>query len=691
MQISGKHPYIFIDPNKKEVVEKDLTADKLNALTLMGRGSFVSLSRYREYRLIHDGKREDGEEYVYYTKCVVTHSTDSSKLTRCQTVGTVEKITLAVFLNDHSCFHWPEKTPPCEEKRQEALACMNKNEGRKKIYAETQRTAKEGFYGEGGFTQLNESTTKMMIEGHCRYNKTDLEPLPSDHSNFTTHFSFVEKNPLDVAKEHVEKKLNPLVLNPTLASRAGSGSQRGHTTPETALLYQSNYFEALFPSEKKFYPIRGPESIYTPHVQVFRGPETNASDSYQYITPYHISIVAVAAIGIEQFKPVGFDEITDDKVRMIPATAARHRHTSLIIPPFGCNNAHHNDPKEMAARFGKVFLSTEFKNRFQEVVFTIENEIQLPIFRDAILFPVTQSRLDYSNALFNELVNQYQQGQAEQDALFIALKEVRKEICKETHRTADEGYYLDGNYIKLDAELTRKMISGQFCFTFTEEVRDSLGLNPKHETIIEFFDEDILDLAEKYLKMGLNPVVMNPAHPKCVGGGWDLGAGTLEESLIYRSNYHLALINHGKNHYPLEEGQVIYTPFVQAFRARERNVHKSDEKMSYQYRHPFAISITACPAVSVRNKEKLPYLYKEDMLQNIKSFLTVAALQGHDSLVLCALGCGAFNGPPEIVAGLMKEAIQSELFRGQFKRIGFGIIRNESLLNTFREVFSSVD
>ena len=49
--------------------------------------------------------------------------------------------------------------------------------------------------------------------------------------------------------------------------------------------------------------------------------------------------------------------------------------------------------------------------------------------------------------------------------------------------------------------------------------------------------------------------------------------------------------------------------------------------------------------------------------------------KGHTNLVLGALGCGAFQNPPELVARLFKEVFQEEEFKGRFESVDFAILK----------------
>ena len=61
------------------------------------------------------------------------------------------------------------------------------------------------------------------------------------------------------------------------------------------------------------------------------------------------------------------------------------------------------------------------------------------------------------------------------------------------------------------------------------------------------------------------------------------------------------------------------------------------------------------------------------MRERIARVLTVAAREGHASVVLGAWGCGAFGGDTESVAGIFKEALAGP-FRGVFEEVVFAVL-----------------
>ncbi|MBR4482527.1 MAG: TIGR02452 family protein, partial [Paludibacteraceae bacterium] len=58
----------------------------------------------------------------------------------------------------------------------------------------------------------------------------------------------------------------------------------------------------------------------------------------------------------------------------------------------------------------------------------------------------------------------------------------------------------------------------------------------------------------------------------------------------------------------------------------------------------------------------------------IRTILRLGLRHGNDSLVLGALGCGAFHNPPEQVAELFKQVLNEAEFKNKYRRIIFAVI-----------------
>jgi uncharacterized protein (TIGR02452 family) len=77
------------------------------------------------------------------------------------------------------------------------------------------------------------------------------------------------------------------------------------------------------------------------------------------------------------------------------------------------------------------------------------------------------------------------------------------------------------------------------------------------------------------------------------------------------------------------------------------------------------------------------------MAERLSRVLALAAMKGHEALVLGAWGCGVFRNDPDEIARLFRDALVGP-FRGVFARVSFGIVGRSgqrSTLEAFERVF----
>jgi uncharacterized protein (TIGR02452 family) len=220
---------------------------------------------------------------------------------------------------------------------------------------------------------------------------------------------------------------------------------------------------------------------------------------------------------------------------------------------------------------------------------------------------------------------------------------------------------------------------------------------------IRFFDMDCIDCALAYAP---DAVILNLADDNFPGGCVALGAGAAEESVFRRTNYcsSLKIQQSNYNLYPIRDDEAIYSP--------EISVLKTNEADGWQLipavNRP-KVAFIACPGLKYPNTELEdgePRLTLEDVnrLKNkIRVIIQTAAKFGHNTIILGALGCGAWRNPIGHVAEIFCELLTGEL-GGIIPRYYFAILttddRNSIMRNRgnaslraidiFRDVFSAV-
>ena len=114
--------------------------------------------------------------------------------------------------------------------------------------------------------------------------------------------------------------------------------------------------------------------------------------------------------------------------------------------------------------------------------------------------------------------------------------------------------------------------------------------------------------------------------------------------------------------------------------------------------HPVPMSFLAvsayCNPPLISNKQKLSPEIAEKTKQKMRCMFATGLLYGHDSLVMSALGCGAFGNPPCHMAQLFKEVLLEKEFVNRYKLISFAIIddhnaKGKGNYQPFVEVFGT--
>ena len=179
---------------------------------------------------------------------------------------------------------------------------------------------------------------------------------------------------------------------------------------------------------------------------------------------------------------------------------------------------------------------------------------------------------------------------------------------------------------------------------------------------------DCIDAAVALVGEGFDPALLNMANQAAAGGGWKTGAAAQEEDLFRRSNLHQLI---DQQHYPLPEFGCTHAPGSVYFRR--------GASAGYAYLPtPVRIATISCAAYvqPATRGARLAAAQEEGTRRKIDAVFAAALANGHDSLVLSALGCGAFGNPPSAIARLFKEACTR--YAKAFRRIDFAVIDDEA-------------
>lgn len=173
-------------------------------------------------------------------------------------------------------------------------------------------------------------------------------------------------------------------------------------------------------------------------------------------------------------------------------------------------------------------------------------------------------------------------------------------------------------------------------------------------------------------------LILNMANAQHGGGGWLKGALAQEEAICYRSSLSFSL---KRRYYPIPDFGGIYSPSVLVMRGSLASGHDLLDLSD-----PASLPVVSVVSVAaVRDPEVIGGLgeagrYKYGkvrlvMKEKMRVVLRIAAATGHRSLVLAALGCGAFGNPRGEVVLCWKEVLdETEFSGGWWEQIVFAVL-----------------
>jgi uncharacterized protein (TIGR02452 family) len=210
-------------------------------------------------------------------------------------------------------------------------------------------------------------------------------------------------------------------------------------------------------------------------------------------------------------------------------------------------------------------------------------------------------------------------------------------------------------------------------------------------TQIEVKNESTLAAAQRLVQLGLRPAALNFASAKHPGGGFLGGARAQEESLARSSGLYACLAGnpmydfHKAHGDPMYSNYAIYAPDVPVLR----------DDVGRLLPRPYLCAFITSPAVNAkvvleRNRSARAKI-RETMRLRIGKVLTIAAMHGHEALVLGAWGCGVFGNDSREIAELFHQALAGD-FHGVFRRVVFAILDSSAgqrFIGPFAAVFKA--
>ena len=263
---------------------------------------------------------------------------------------------------------------------------------------------------------------------------------------------------------------------------------------------------------------------------------------------------------------------------------------------------------------------------------------------------------------------------------YYKVKELRIKEFRNTIDIVNKGRYVteNGTYYSFpdDSDMILKTVFYEREICLPEAVQGC------EQTIVEVQNIDCLYAGAQLKEQGYNPAVLNMASRRNPGGGVVTGAGAQEETLFRRTNLFRSLyqfapfagmygIKTSHHQYPLDKNfGGVYTPEAIYFRESEQKGYALlDNPVSLSF-----ITVAGMNRPDLTAEGMIADYHVEPIKNKIRTIFRIGLAHGHDSLVLGALGCGAFRNPPRHVARLFHEVMDELEFKNKYRRIVFAIL-----------------
>ena len=260
----------------------------------------------------------------------------------------------------------------------------------------------------------------------------------------------------------------------------------------------------------------------------------------------------------------------------------------------------------------------------------------------------------------------------------------RIDVFNSTLDILRKGWYTSHSGKMVDLPPVEKVMS--MAKMYREPIHAHVDYNVPIETEIRVENKDCVVAAKQLIDEGYNPAMLNLADLITPGGLVEYGSGAQEENLCRRSNLILSLyqfsnsrvlkypdlgLTRNADQYPMDERfGGIYSGLVTFFRGPEYEDSLLEDT-------PYNIPVISVAAISGPHIGEDGMMLPEDTeltLDKMRTIFRIGMANHHDSLVLSAMGCGAFANPPAHIAKLFHQVIEEKEFKNAFRLIDFAIL-----------------
>lgn len=261
---------------------------------------------------------------------------------------------------------------------------------------------------------------------------------------------------------------------------------------------------------------------------------------------------------------------------------------------------------------------------------------------------------------------------------------VRIELFESTLTLLRQGWYISNSGQRKSLPSVEEVMSA--ATMYREPVRVLIAPVAPVQTEVRVENDDCVLVAKRLIDEGYNPAMLNLADLYTPGGLVEYGSGAQEENLCRRSNLilslyqfsqarirqypDLGLVQHA-DQYPMDERNGgVYSGIVTFFRGPE-----SEGSLLEETPHNIpVISVAALSGPRIGSDGMMLPQETEITLEKMRTIFRIGMANFHDSLVLSAMGCGAFANPPAHIAKLFHQVIEEDEFKNAFRLIDFAIL-----------------
>ena len=277
------------------------------------------------------------------------------------------------------------------------------------------------------------------------------------------------------------------------------------------------------------------------------------------------------------------------------------------------------------------------------------------------------------------------------DPAIAARKQKNADIFRETTKYIKAGGYTTPSGKQIQFDYTRMLQRGK-CFHQELPVVSAPDVPGGTKVMVE--SNDCLVAAERLVKEGYSPALLNFASAGHPGGGVETGARAQEETICRRSTLTRSIYTFdpkyaAKYGYELQDGDhypivydfcAVYSPNVTVFR---------EGLDCLLMENPYDVAVITCAALNLNGKYAIkltpdghmPKAAVDITRNKIRTVFRLGLIYGNDALVLGAFGCGAFKNPPAEIARLFHEVMEEPEFKNKYRLITFSIIEDHNSQN----------